>query len=95
MTINWDADPEPPRSAPERVEIRTLEQALAWGDSWVRAHHRVQNAYDDAMWRVEYYESLLRHLDPFLPRWLQNPEQRAANEDLYATLADSRRDDAM
>ncbi len=93
MAVDWDADPKPLRQRLEQREVRTFDQALAWGDEWVSAHHRLQNAYDDLAYRVEYLESLLDHLDPFLPRWLQNQERRAANEALYETLADSRRDE--
>ena len=87
--IDWGVDTPP---QPERVELRTFDQALDWGDAWMRSHARLQNEYDRLSWRCEYYESLLRHLDPYLPRWLQDDEQRAANEALYETLANSRKD---
>lgn len=99
MAVDWDADPKPemPEHAkpPEMVEIRTFEQALAWGDDWKRAFYRLESQYCSTVWRLEYLESLVAYLDPYLPRWLQDEKLRAANEPLYQTLADSRRDDAM
>ena len=92
MAVDWEADPAPARYKPERVEIRTFDQALAWGDGWVRAHHLLQNAYDDMAWERDYYRGLLGYLDPFLPRWLQDEKLRAANEEIYAVLAESRGD---
>jgi hypothetical protein len=64
-------------------------------DELHRVHLRMSLKLDHELFIRDYYESLLRYLDPFLPRWLQDEKQRAANEEIYANLADHRRDDAM
>lgn len=70
----------------ETVEITTIQQALDWGDEWRRAYLRLELKLQHEQDRTSYYEALLRYLDPFLPRWLQDKYARAENSDLYRVI---------
>lgn len=63
-------------------------------DDLLRAFRRLEVAYGHEKDIVDYYESLTKHLDPFLPAWLQSPDLRAGKELLYEQLAPYRADDA-
>jgi len=63
-------------------------------DDLLRAFRRLEVAYGHAKDDADNANSLLKHLDPFLPRWLQT-HRRAEDELLYEQLAGCRADDAL
>lgn len=84
--------------APTRT-IRTVNDALRWGDEWIAAHEallkefrRLELKLRDAQLDLESALFLRRHLDPFLPEWLQDETTR--NDPMLATLA-KRMEEAM
>ena len=78
-----------------RAAEKRLGQWIEAYDELHRDHMRLHQRLDRELGIRDYYESLLRYLDPFLPRWLQDQKQRAANEEIYQALAGSRDDGAM
>ncbi len=79
-----------------RKELYESDKCLGeWQQSYddlLRDFRRLELKTSHLQDDVDNANFLLRHLDPFLPHWLQNKEQRAANEMLYENLKDSRRD---
>ncbi len=80
-----------------RQDLHAADKCLGeWIEAYETLHHdylRLQIRRDHELWLREYYESLLKYLDPYLPRWLQT-ERHADNELLYVQLAQYRADDA-
>ena len=83
----WD---EPTR------DIRTLAEAAALLDEWIAAYRELRSEYlrtHERCWKAEAdlksAEFLLRHLDPFLPPWLQDSKAREAEPAIYAALANA------
>ncbi len=102
MPSIWDDDEDvappqvvtPPQREPEpaRVELRGFDDALSWGDAWVRYARQLEVHSENLEWEIDYYRTLLRRLDPFLPRFLQDEKLRAANEPIYTAIAAQQRD---
>ena len=82
-----------PVGAPLR-ELRTLDAAVALLDEWIEAyrellrdHHRLELRCSNLEYDVDNKQFLLRHLDPYLHPSMQDKEYRAANEEIYAAIA--------
>ena len=80
-------------------ELRTLEDAVALLDEWMVAYRDLRREFlrlelrcSDAEFWAEQHEFMRRHLDPFLPDSMQDAKLRAAEPEVYRTLA-SLRDD--
>lgn len=52
----------------------------------IRPIARLENALWKARAELASANWLLKHLDPFLPAWLQNQEHRSSEPELYAAL---------
>lgn len=63
---------------------RSIE--LVQGAHTIRPIARLERALQRAQAELDSANWLLKHLDPFLPSWLQNPEHRASEPELYAAL---------
>lgn len=68
------------------VELKSLDDAVALLDKWIRAHMRLQLELNKANLRIEYLEDLLERLDPFLPEEMQDEEARARNIEIYSAI---------
>lgn len=87
MPIDWDEAPKRERTV--YVDVSTHSAALDLLDWWIRSHRRLEVAHSKALFEIDYYRSLLTHLDPYLPAFLQDADRRAANADLYRVIAES------
>lgn len=93
-------DPAPDFIRGEVVEVRTVQDALRLLDQWEQAYAELRTDYarawnelEKAKVEIDNLEALRRHLDPYLPRWLQDEAAREAAPVLYEQLAQYRRDD--
>lgn len=85
----------PTTTAPEIVEIRTVEEAVALLDRWISAYQELRRDYlrlqvrcgDAEFWR-DAHASTLEHLDPFLPPDMHNPRWLAEKPRIYAAIAE-------
>lgn len=75
-------------SIPGWRELRTLEEAVDLLDEWRRHATRLDAEIARMRWRIEYLESLLEHLDPFLPQMMQNPELRRRYPEHYRAIGE-------
>ena len=70
----------------DQVEIRTLADAIRYGDDWRNAYARLQYAHTELQARYAILEAWARHSDPFLPPHLQDAKARSENPHIYAAL---------
>ena len=56
-------------------------------DDLLREFRRLEVKRDAIEWELDSANFLLRHLDPFLPLFLQDQQRRIAEADLYANVA--------
>lgn len=89
-----ERDPFAEEEVSPTTTIRTVLDALRWGDEWVAAHEallkdfrRLEVKSGQQEWEIDYLRTLLRHLDPFLPVDMQSPELKAAAPQVYEAIA--------